>query len=142
MNGARRVVVFGTFDPLHAGHRYFFKQARSLGSYLLVVVATDVAVRAAKHHEPEQPAASRLEQVAADPAVDEARLGDDRPQEYQLLTYLDFDVIALGYDQKPSDAEVRALLDQAGKSDVAIVRLDSYQPEIFKSSLLKDKDEA
>src|SRR3989344_5438626 len=38
----KTVMVFGTFDILHVGHLDFFKQARKLGDYLLVVVARDV----------------------------------------------------------------------------------------------------
>ena len=44
----KRVLVFGTFDLLHQGHRYFLTQARRFGDTLIAVVARDEFVEERK----------------------------------------------------------------------------------------------
>ncbi len=132
------VLVFGTFDSLHAGHRYFFRQALAWGDRLTVVVARDSYIRHVKRREPRLPQRVRLEKVLALSVVRKALLGDEwpNPRPYRLLEELEFDVLALGYDQKPDDDTVRRLLERAGKEEVKVVRLKPYRPEVFKSSSL------
>lgn len=132
-----RVVLFGTFDPLHQGHSSLFKQARLLGDYLIVGVARDSVIASQKGRSAFMLEDQRLACVAQEEFVDEAILGDSDPASYSLLTIVQFDILALGYDQKPSDVEVRAILDSLGLSDVRIVRLNPYRPDIYKSSLLR-----
>lgn len=133
----KRVLAFGTFDPLHDGHRDYFRQARALGDELIVIVAHDKTILTAKQRVSRQSRQARLEVVAAEAYVDEALLGDIEPDRYELLSRLQFNVLALGYDQEPSDSIVRAILDRLGKKDVHIVRLLPYQPDRFKSSLVR-----
>jgi len=137
MNSSLRVLVFGTFDPLHAGHRDLFEQAASLGGYLAVVVARDTAINSQKGRSPAVPEHERLAAVAHESVVDEAMLGDADPFSYSLLATFAFDILALGYDQAPSDTEVRKILEALHKSHVKIVRLAPHRPDIYKSSLLR-----
>ncbi len=133
----KKIVVFGTFDPLHPGHEFLFREARKMGDYLLVVVARDATISIEKqrqHHMGEQ---ERLQAVQKNPYVDEAVLGDEDPTSYTLLKNLEFDVLALGYDQRPSDEEVWAILGTIGKPNVKMVRLPAYKPEQYKSSLMR-----
>lgn len=134
----KQVIVFGSFDPLHEGHRDFFRQAKALGNHLTVVVAHDEALRAHKRREVFQPAADRLAAVAAEKEVDVALIGNAQANRYTLLSELDFDIVALGYDQAPPDEVVRAELDQRGKHHVQIVRLKPHKPDVFKSTLLRN----
>jgi len=133
----RRVLVFGAFDPLHEGHRHFLKQAAALGEHLLVVVARDDTIRAAKSRQPYWSEAERLAQVGRVPEVDEVKLGDREPAKYCLLKELDFEVLALGYDQQPSDKEAQRVLGEVGKKQVAIVRLKPYKPRVYKSTYVR-----
>lgn len=130
-------MVFGAFDPLHEGHRHFLRQARALGDRLVVVVARDDSIGLNKGYQPYQPEAIRLAAVAAVPEVDRARLGNSGRHHYELLSEEQFEILALGYDQEPSDAVVRQQLKEAGKEQVSVVRLPPYQPERYKGAKLR-----
>lgn len=136
----KKILVFGSFDPLHEGHKNFLEQAKALGDHLTVVVAHDAALRAHKAREPEAPAETRLVVVAGLPVVDQALIGNKQANKYELLSELDFDVVALGYDQEPADALVREELDKRGKRNVEIVRLKAYKPEQYKSTIVRNKN--
>lgn len=133
----KRVLVFGTFDPLHEGHVDFFRQARALGDYLTVVVARDAVIERQKKHLPFQVESQRLQTVQAVSYVDEAVLGDEDPASYDLLERLTFDVLALGYDQRPDESMVREVLVERGKENVEVVRCQPYKPDQFKSSFMR-----
>ncbi len=46
----KKVITYGTFDLLHAGHIHLLRRARALGDYLLVVLSTD-EFNAQKHKQ-------------------------------------------------------------------------------------------
>ena len=133
-----RVVVFGTFDPLHDGHRFFLEQAARLGDSLIVVAARDSYITSQKQRTPRVPAVERQAALEAVPQVDTFVWGDEWPaaDSQRLLRELDFEVVALGYDQEPSDEVACEWLKAAGKPDVQVVRLRPHEKYILKSSLL------
>lgn len=134
-----RVLAFGTFDPLHEGHRNFFRRAKALGSHLTVVVARDSWLSKHKGRESFVPEGERRRAVAEQPEVDETLLGDEWPcaDPYRLLGVLQFDALVLGYDQAPDDTTVRAELAARGRGSVQVVRLKPYCAGRYKSSLLR-----
>lgn len=131
------MIAFGAFDPLHEGHQDFLRQAKALGDQLTVVVARDSAIRAIKGYEPFQPEEQRLAAVALLPTVDVARFGNETVHHYEIFDEVTFDVVALGYDQAPTDDEVRAALDIRGLQRVRIVRLAPFHPEKYKSTFIR-----
>ena len=133
----KRVLVFGTFDLLHEGHKHFLQDARSLGDYMIVVVARRHAVIAQKGRAPVHSDIDRLCAVLSLPYVDEAYLGDKNPGEYQILKQLSFSVLAVGYDQVPSDTEITEVLRIIGKSNVVVRRLNAFAPETYKTSRVR-----
>ncbi len=137
MNAAT-VIAFGAFDPLHLGHEFWLRQAKALGDRLVVVVARDSSIRRYKDRDPFQSEEARLVAVAGLPYVDQAMLGNRTAHTYELLSELDFDIVALGYDQAPSDEDIRRELDARGKHDVAIVRMPAWKPDMFKSTLIRN----
>ena len=130
-----RVLCTGTFDLLHPGHLSYFEQAKKHGDYLIVVVARDSSARAEgktlKFSEQE-----RLAHVSAEKIVDKALLGNEGDK-LKIVEQEKPDVICLGYDQKISEEKLKELLAKRGMRP-QIVRANAYQPEKYKSRLLKE----
>lgn len=122
----KRVIAFGAFDPITEGQKNFLQQAKALGDYLIVVVAHESAVRAHKHRDARHSEEDRLAAVKKLGIADEVVLGRKSANKYHILKELDFDVVAMGYNQKPSDFEVREALDELGKQRVKIIRCREY----------------
>jgi cytidyltransferase-like protein len=124
-----RVLVFGTFDLLHPGHRYLLAEAAKRGE-LNVVVARDRNVERIKgkttvHSEEERLAAVR----AAAPSA-RAMLGD-REDFLAPVRAVQPDLILLGYDQKlPPGVTEDAF-------PCPVERLPAFEPEKWKSSILR-----
>lgn len=125
---ARVVMVFGTFDGLHPGHRHFFRQARRHGDTLIVVVGRDQTVKVVKGRLPRCSEQVRRRAVAAASLVSRAVFGDLKDQMKVVHTYRP-SVVCLGYDQI-------AFVDQLYQTfpNLKIVRLRPYQPDRYKSS--------
>ena len=124
-----RVMVFGTFDGLHAGHLSYFQQAKKYGDHLTAVVALDENVAKFKGRQPKFSQTERLEAVKACGLVDEAILGGKKI--FDILDKRKPDVACLGYDQQTSVNELQQLFP-----NIKIVRLKPYRPKKYKSSLL------
>lgn len=133
----KRVLVFGAFDPLHEGHRQLFSQAKQLGDTLVVVISRDTDIEEQKGRVPYLSEEIRLQQVQNEPNVDKAYLGDEDPSTYSLLRTLDFDVLAVGYDQRPDDISIQKILRDIGKENVRVVRLEAFKPDQYKSSFFR-----
>lgn len=131
----KTVLLFGTFDLLHAGHIAFFKQGRKLGDKLIVVVARDVNVKKTKGQLPLHTEKERVELLKHLDLIDQAVLGDPHDV-YRIIKKIKPDVIGLGYDQVAFTDALQAKLREF-KLATKIVRLKSYQAETKKSSKLK-----
>lgn len=133
----RRVMAFGTFDNFHLGHEAYLKQAKALGLELVVVIARDETVLKIKGRPPEQDEIIRKKMVEASGIPEKVVLGnpDDK---YEVLRKYRPNVIALGYDQFVFTYRLsKFLIDE--KMDAKIVRLQSFEPERYKSSLLNKR---
>ncbi|HAG27727.1 TPA: FAD synthase [Patescibacteria group bacterium] len=132
-----KIMVFGTFDMIHEGHRNLFAQARALAKNpkLIVSLARTKNVTRIKGRAPRSTEAARLARVKALPEVDRAILGAVRNYFTPILR-IQPDIIALGYDQKAYVKTLRADLKKAGLT-TKVVRLKPFQPEKYKTSLLR-----
>lgn len=132
------VLAGGVFDIIHPGHDYFLKEAKALGDLLVVSVARDKTVlrfrgRKAMHEE-----GIRLELVSSIRYVDCAILGSETDI-FNTVLRVRPDVIALGYDQKHDELELKRRAQEAGLK-LEVLRLDSPFPGM-KSSEIKRKGE-
>lgn len=124
------VLAAGTFDVFHDGHKYFLAQARALGDELVVVVARDANVERLKGFAPHWNEERRRQAVEGSVSVDRAILGyEEWGRHLDVLNDIEPQVIALGYDQQIAVPE--------GEWD--IVRLPAYEPEQFKSSVIRER---
>ena len=123
-----RVMIFGTFDRLHPGHRFVLEQAQARGD-LTVVIARDHHVDAFKKRPPVEPEAVRRDHVAAAFPNAMVMLGDDTDF-LAPVRAVKPDLILLGYDQKLPPGVTEALLG------CPIERLPAFAPERYKSSKL------
>ncbi len=92
------VLVGGTFNIIHPGHVWFLKRARALGDRLVVVVAHDRTVRAARKRLV-FPARHRAAMVASLEFVDKVIIGYWPPDLEKMIRNVKPNIIALGYDQ-------------------------------------------
>lgn len=136
MEQAETVMVFGTFDGLHDGHRFFLREARKLGDRLIAAVAQETVVKKLKGRTPREPLSKRLAGLRASGLVDEAAPGDTRLGNWSAIKKYAPDTIALGYDQ---DALTEALADFIQKENlpITLVRLPAHHPDKHHSSFLQ-----
>ncbi len=128
-----KVMIFGTFDHLHDGHRFLVSQARARGA-VVVVVATDPNVQRIKGHSSLQSSDQRmtvLQSEFPDLKVIAGALGDFlapiRTEKPDLLLF--------GYDQKLPPGVVFEDLQCPWE------RAGALKPEVYKSSLLSPRKE-
>lgn len=136
----KKVMCFGTFDILHPGHEFFLSEARKLGDYLVVVIARDEIVGMVKGRPPMHREDSRLSQVRQLGIADKVMLGNLGPDRLKLIMEEKPGIICLGYDQKSFTENLGERLLERGLK-VEIVRLPPFQPDIYKSSLIRERME-
>lgn len=132
----RKVMVFGTFDVFHKGHENFLKQARKLGKFLIVVVACDKTVEKVKKHQTRNSEKRRLLAIRRSGLAEVVILGS-LLDKYVVIKKYKPDIIGLGYDQDIFTNKLKKKLKEFGLDKTRIVRLKSYYPKKYKSSLLR-----
>ncbi|MFA5916884.1 MAG: riboflavin kinase [Candidatus Gracilibacteria bacterium] len=128
-----KVMTFGTFDIFHLGHRYFLKNASFYGDCLITIVARDINVLKFKGIKPKNNETKRGENLKKTKIADIVELGDSDNPLFWVFIH-NPQIICLGYDQ---EGFYRELKENKKINDIEINRIQSYKPEIYKSSLLK-----
>jgi len=130
------VMMFGTFDFLHAGHENIFQQARELGDEIIVVIAKDKTVQKIKGELPDKNEKERVKTLSETQWVDKVVLGNLKEKTKHIKLYKP-NIIALGHDQFAFTYGLEKLLIDE-KLNTEIVRLKPYKTQIYKSSILKE----
>jgi len=112
LNHMKTVMVFGTFDGIHEGHRAMLKEARSLGDRLIVVVAQDHIIEHIKGELPRVNLLKRFEHLQRKDYVDEVVIGDSELGVWHIVRSRKPNLIAVGHDQQ---ALHENLLDHYGE---------------------------
>lgn len=126
-----KVLLFGTFDHFHPGHRFVIDQAKKRGS-VTAVVARDRNVHHIKGRASAQSQEERMAAVhAAYPDIT-VMLGDASDFLAPVRAVAP-DLILLGYDQRlPPGVSMEAF-------PCPVERLPAFEPEKYKSSLMRKK---
>ena len=129
-------MVFGVFDGMHKGHRWFLREAAKHGDELIVAIARDEIVRLLKKKDSAHNEAERLQALGKITDVSRAILGDAKMGSYKVLKKYEPDVICLGYDQQAlaEDLEMRMKNNEIPRS--RLVRLEPHEAHRYHSSLL------
>lgn len=133
----KKVLIFGSFDLIHAGHRDVFRQARCYGDCLYVVLARDETIQKIKGQMPLYSETVRKEMLEKEVGVDAVYLGGTEDK-YTIINELRPQVIVLGYDQYHFTDKLEEKL-QEFSIDCSLIRAEAYMPNVYKSSLLKKK---
>ncbi|MFB6226362.1 MAG: adenylyltransferase/cytidyltransferase family protein [Candidatus Paceibacteria bacterium] len=131
----KKVMTFGTFDIFHRGHLHFLQEANKLGDRLIVVIARDVNVKKIKGDGPVHQEEDRQDIISSLEVVDKAILGN-RENVYEVISQVEPDVIALGYDQTHFVEKLEDKLNQFNLT-IEVKRLEPYNEEKYKSSKIK-----
>ena len=137
MKPTKKVMAFGTFDHFHAGHESYLKQAHALGDFLTVIIARDATVQRIKGRLPDHDEVTRQAGVKASDIADQVVLGQ-QGDKYEVIRKYKPAIIALGYDQFTFTFRLEKFLIDS-KMDTKIVRLNSYRPTVFKTSLIRKR---
>lgn len=129
------VMVFGTFDYLHAGHENLFTQARELGTHIIAVIGRDKTVKTIKGFLPDHNEKERMANLKETGWANKVVLGNHKDKSRVVKDYRP-NVIALGYDQFAFTYRLEKLLMEI-KLDTKIARLQPYRPDMYKSSIIK-----
>lgn len=127
------VMCFGTFDIFHPGHRYYLSEASKLGTKLVVVIARDHRVISWKWKTPIHTENERLQNVANAFPNATVILGDEHDIFAPLRQY-NPDILAFGYDQRVPEDKIHELFPL-----MRIVRIDGFETDVWKSSILRNK---
>ncbi len=127
----KNIMVFGTFDRLHPGHRFVLEEALKRGS-LTIIVARSVNVKRIKGRVPVESDEIRAKTIQLLFPTATVLLGD--PQDFLApVRKTKPDLILLGYDQTlPPGVEENDM-------GCPIERLPAYHPTLYKSSLRVQK---
>lgn len=134
----KTVLVFGTFDVIHPGHKYFLEQSARFGDHLVAVVARDEFVNKSKMKTPVHNQNERIEFIKQSGLVDDACLSDRVTGTFHVVNDINPDVVCFGHDQlKLADCFRIWLKEQ--QSDIEIVMIDSYKRDQYSSTVRNKK---
>ncbi len=129
MSLPKRALVFGVFDGLHEGHKYFLSQAKARCEKLLVVLTQNTVVERFKKKHPKHEFEERFETLRSyDPDLTILQ-GDPEPGSWVILENAKPDIVFLGHDQE-------ALAEELKKHHLPFEYIDALEPERYKSSIL------
>jgi FAD synthetase len=131
----KKVMLFGTFNVIHPGHLNLFRQAKSFGDKLYVVVARDSTVEELKNYNPIGEI-QRMHNLKKVPIIDEVILGDPFDR-FKAIKNIKPDVICIGYDQAFFVKELEAFIAE-NNQDIMIMKLRPYKPHKYKGHLFRD----
>lgn len=134
----KRVLAAGKFDILHLGHLAYLEQSKELAGpdgELIVVIARDDTIERERGAPPVFPQEQRRRLVEALAVVDKAVIGYETDDHTLIVSDLEPDIIALGYDQRTDIDALKIKFNEKGL-DTQIIRLEKREADGLCSSTL------
>lgn len=135
----KRVMVFGTFDIVHDGHRHLLREAADMGEEVIVVVSRDEHVLELKGRLPMNRLDDRLEAIACESEVTAVVAGDEELGSFLVVDTHAPDVILLGYDQDELRESVTSWIEDQGAHHISCTYASAYMPELFNTSRMAEQ---
>lgn len=131
------VLTFWTFDLFHKGHLYFLNEAKKYSNELITVIARDKNVEKIKWFLPNFNEEKRQKDIENANISNKVLLWK---MENHLSFLDDFkpNLICLWYDQIWFSSNLENYI-QEKKLNTKVIRINSFKPEEFKSSILRKK---
>jgi len=134
----KTVLVFGTFDVIHPGHKFFLRQSAALGDQLIAVIARDEFVSQTKMKKPVHNQTERMEHIINSGLVDDACLSDTVTGSFNVVVNINPQIICFGHDQtRLADSFNKWMIDN-GKN-IEIVIIEPYQRDRYSSTVRNKK---
>ena len=130
-------IVFtnGCFDILHLGHIDYLSKARDLGDILIIGLNTDASVRKLKgENRPIQDEKSRSMILASLSFVDAVVLFDDETP-YNLIKFVQPDILVKGADYKPEDIVGYDILKAKNGQVITLDYLENYSTTAIENKI-------
>ena len=132
----KTVLVFGTFDGLHDGHRFLLREAKKLGDLLIASVAQDSTVERFKKRKPVHALAERIQILRKSGLVDDAVPGDTELGRWTAVKEVQPAIIALGYDQSNLEEKLREFITEENLP-IVIKKIPPFDGDRLHSRLLR-----
>ncbi len=126
----KKVFVSGCYDVLHGGHLEFFRQAKSLGDYLIVCLPSDAVLFAYKKRHPWIPIEHKIHVMRALEPVDEVVVGEDLEPGLNFKSHflrIKPQVLAVTEDDG-FESPKRELCEEVGAEYVCLPKSLNYEP--------------
>jgi FAD synthetase len=138
-NGHKPVIVLasGVFDLLHLGHVNFLEAAKRAGgknAKLVVIIARDQTVENLKGRKPIMSENQRRTLVESLKVVDLALLGFENMDIDKIVTKIQPNIIALGYDQEQIIQTTETYLKTRQSQKIQIVKINKFEADTLDSS--------
>ncbi len=130
-----KVLVFGVFDGLHEGHKFFLREAKKLGDHLIVVTPPDDVIFKLKSKKPHLNLEERTRDLKNFDIADEILIGDSQLNDWKILSKINPNLIVTGYDQKNLKKALVKYL-KTKKLPIKVLSLSAFKKYQYKSSLI------
>lgn len=135
----KRVMVFGTFDIVHDGHRHLLREAAEMADEVIVVVARDEHVLELKGRLPMNRMPDRIEAIGWESEVTSVIEGDEELGTYHVILEHEPSAILFGYDQDELKENLDSWLSENGKPEISCVFASAYMPDLYNTTALLEQ---
>ncbi len=131
--GSKKVMVFGTFDGIHDGHRDFLQQAKEQGDHLVVVVSRDAAIAHTYGKQPKNDEIDRIAAVLGEKVAEDVVMGHLNDKAKVIAEHKP-DIIVLGFSQESLVVELNKITTALGIDHVDIVIAQPHNSNMYPPS--------